>query len=602
MTISPDGRYLALAMPSGDQTGLQIVDIGNPEKGLVSTAAYRFPALQHVYRINWASNTRVVFETTREYDLVGDIQPRLTGTIYAMNADGSDAVVVHGNSKGYNPEYASVVDGLQDDPNHVLIYRRHYGKHEPEIVRLNIFNGDDEVIARSPFDGGGFVLDNGLVARVAYDYDGMDESMKFAWRSNAGEDWKTRRIPKEGGFVPRGFTRDGTLVVESYGSPLGYFGYEMETGKMFPLLTDETVEPGFNLTSFDERALIGATFNDGLPENRYFDESDPDVRIRRMIEKAFPGVNVRITSATRGGGKLIVSASADRMPTDYYLFDVATRRADFLLSSYEWLDPATLGIRKPVEFKARDGITIHGYLTLPPGAAAKNLPMVTIVHGGPHGIRDDWFFDYEAQLLATRGYAVLQINYRGSGGYGEAFQEAGWRNWGTRIQDDIEDGVLWAVAEGIADRNRLCIYGASFGGYSVLSQLTRQPDLFKCGFAFVGIYDLELMYDVGDVQYRDEGEAYLQRVIGTDKTELRAQSPIHFVDRIKADLYVAHGREDERAHVNHYLSLLDALDAADIPYQEMLKHKEAHGFHDMENRIELYTDLVEFIDRNIGAE
>lgn len=600
--ISPDGKHLAVAMPSGGQTGLQIIDISNPAKGFRSTAAYRFPKLEHVLRIHWASNKRVVFETTREYDVVGDIQPRLTGIIYAINADGSDKSVIFGTrQRVYQEEYAFVIDSLIESPDHVLVLERHYGKHSPKISRLNVNNGSLETIAASPFDDGGFVLDGNAFPRVAFKYDGMDESLHIAFRRDVNEEWKTRQVPKKGGFFPAGFTREGVFVVENLGEPLGLFRYDIESDDTSPLLTDDTVEAGGLLTSFDGRALIGATFHDGVPENRYFDADHPQTRIRQMLDRSFPGTHVRITSATTDERKLLLEVTADRLPTEYYLFDVDANRADFLMSSYQWLDPARLGVRQPVTFTSRDGVELHAYLTLPVGTEKpENLPLVTIVHGGPHGVRDTWYFDHEAQLLASRGYAVLQTNYRGSGGYGNAFGEAGWKRWGTRIQEDITDGVLWAIEQGIADKDRLCIYGASFGGYSVLSQLTREPDLYKCGFAFVGIYDLEHMLKVGDVPFYAEGEAFLQRVLGDDTASLRAQSPVHGVDRIKAGLYIAHGREDKRAHYSHFGILEKALKKADVPYESMVKHKEAHGFVDMDNRIELYTELVDFIDAHIG--
>lgn len=603
--ISPTGKYLAVAMPSGDQTGLQIIDISVPEKGFVSTAAFRFPKLEHVLNIHWVSDDRVAFETTRELDIVGDSVPRLTGMIYAINADGSGKMVVQGSRRGRTNEFGYVLDPLPDDPEHLLIYRSEYGKKPAEVVRISALDDPrDEVIATSPFatkfiGSDGFVLDSAGNVRIAWQPDPFDESLHFAYRKDNQSEWVIRNIKKEEAFSPIGFLADNkTLVIENFGRPLGYFALDLETFERKPLLTSNTVEASYPLMHKHE--LLGATFEDGRLENRFIDKTHRVAKLYELLGQAFEGLHVDITSLTRDGKRAVVAVSADRLPTDYYLFDTETSQANFLMASRQWLDPAYLSERQPVSFKARDGVTLHGYLTLPKGKEPKNLPLVTIVHGGPHGPRDGWLYDAEAQMLAGRGYAVLQTNFRGSGGYGADFLEMGWRNWGTRIQDDIADGVHWAVEQGIADKNRLCIYGASFGGYSVLAQLTRSPELFKCGFAFVGIYDLEMMYQVGDTQFYSEGEAVLDRYIGKDNEQLRAQSPIHFVDRIKAGLYVAHGREDQRAHVNHYLSLLKALDAANIPHKKMLKYKEGHGFYDLDNRVELYSELVDFIDAHIG--
>lgn len=605
--ISPDGRYLAVAMPSGDQTGLQILDVSDPKKGFRSTAAYRFQKLEHVMRIEWTSNDRVVFETTREFDLVGDSVPRLTGMIYAMNADGSNTMVIQGSRRGASGMFGTVVDPLPDDPQNVLIYRKEYGKKPSEIIRTGVFDErNEEILATSPFDAkyalmDGYVLDGELQVRVAYMPDGINETLKFAYRESNDSDWTIHTIPRNEAFQPIGFLPDNTtLVIASRQHPMGYFSLDPRTLERRPLLLDEAVEPSFGVRTFDGRNVIGAAFEDGRLVNRFIDSEHVDARVYQQLEAAFNGLHVEVTSATRDGKLAVVAVSGDRLPTDYYLFNAETKQANFLLASRQWLDPALLSERKPVSFKARDGLLLHGYLTLPRDKAVEKLPLVTVVHGGPHGPRDGWLYDYEAQLLASRGYAVLQTNFRGSGGYGSRFEEAGWRKWGTTIQDDIADGVNWAVQSGIADPERLCIYGASFGGYSVLAQLTRQPDLFKCGFAFVGVYDLEMLYEVGDVQWSREGEIFLERVVGRDTDELKAQSPINFVGAIKAPLYVAHGRNDERAHVNHYLSLLKALDSAKIPYKSMLKYHEGHGFYQMENRVELYSDLVDFIDEHIG--
>lgn len=605
--ISPTGKYLAVAMPDGDQTGLQIIDISDPEAGFKATAAYRFSRLEHVAQLYWSSDERVVFETTRETDLVGDSVPRMTGRIYAINADGSDKLVIQGSKRNWTGEFALVMDPLREDPDHVLIYRKHYGKTAAEIVRLATrADGESEILATTPFTSkyigeDGFVLDSALNVRVAWQRDPFDGSLHFAYRKNNQAEWSVREISRERSFTPVGFLPDDkSLVVQRNGKPLGYFVLDIDSMTYEPLLTDDTVIASYAIHNLNGRSVIGAAFEDGKLENRFIDKEHPDARLYRTLEQAFEGLHVRITSATRDNRLAVIAVSADRLPTDYYLFDARTNQASFLLASRQWLDPATLAVRKPVRFEARDGVMLHGYLTLPRGRKAENLPLVTIVHGGPHGIRHGSLFDFEAQLLASRGYAVLQTNFRGSGGYGQPFLEAGWRNWGRKIQDDIADGVNWAVEQGIADAERLCIYGASFGGYSVLAQLTRSPDLFKCGFAFVGIYDLEMMFDVGDVSYRADGEAYLERVLGTDPQELREQSPVHHVDQIEAALYVAHGREDVRAHVNHYLALLDALDAAGIEYEKMLKHQEGHGFYQMDNRVELYSELVDFIDRHIG--
>jgi acylaminoacyl-peptidase len=291
--------------------------------------------------------------------------------------------------------------------------------------------------------------------------------------------------------------------------------------------------------------------------------------------------------------------SSDKEPGALYLLDTQSGKLTELLRSMPWLNPSLLADREAIKLKARDGLDLYGYITLPKGKQTK-LPLIIIPHGGPHGIRDSWVFDREAQLFANRGYAVLQVNFRGSGGYGRQFLVSGFQKWHTTMQDDLTDAVNWAVAEGIADRNRLCIYGGSYGGYSALMSPIREPDLYKCAVGYVGVYDMPLMYGRGDVPARPEGRTYLERVIGTDENELRAMSPVYNLDKLKAALFLVHGEKDVRAHFQHYKELTAALDARGYAYEFLTKPKEGHGFFKEENNIELYTKMLTFFDKHIG--
>ena len=227
--------------------------------------------------------------------------------------------------------------------------------------------------------------------------------------------------------------------------------------------------------------------------------------------------------------------------------------------------------------------------------------MVMMVHGGPHGIRDYWRYDSEVQFLANRGYAVMQLNYRGSGGYGNDFLEAGFLKWGTTMQDDLTDGVEWAIKEGIADKEKLCIYGASYGGYAALMSSVREPDLYKCAIGYVGVYDVDSFTSVGNIPNYRAGAAYLNQVIPEDAATRKAFSPSKQVNKIKANLFLIHGKMDRQAHYKNFEILTKALDGIGKEYKAMVKDKEEHGFVEEENKIELYEEMIKFLDENIGA-
>ena len=308
-----------------------------------------------------------------------------------------------------------------------------------------------------------------------------------------------------------------------------------------------------------------------------------------------------ITSHTKDGKELVFRVSSDRNPGEYYLLD-RERKATFLLATREWIDPEQMAAMKPVSYAARDGLVIHGYLTLPPGSDGKNLPLVIHPHGGPFGPFDRWGFNAEVQLLASRGYAVLQPNFRGSGNHGRAFERMGYRQWGGTMQDDLTDATRWAIAQGIADPERICIYGASYGGYASAMGVAKEPDLYRCAVGYVGLYDLALWYREGDVKDSDFGVNYLKTAVGSDPKALANASPARLADRIRAPIFIAVGGEDERCPPEQSEALKRALEAKGRSFEWMLAPDEGHGFYKLSNNLELYTRMLAFLDRHIGPK
>jgi dipeptidyl aminopeptidase/acylaminoacyl peptidase len=282
------------------------------------------------------------------------------------------------------------------------------------------------------------------------------------------------------------------------------------------------------------------------------------------------------------------------------MLDLKKNKLRPLVNTRGWIKASEMAEMRPIKVTARDGVELHGYLTLPKGKDPKNLPLVVNPHGGPHGPRDSWGFNPEIQLMANRGYAVLQINFRGSGGYGIDFQKSGHMKWGREMQDDVTDATLWAVEQGYADKNRLCLYGGSYGGYATLQGLVREPDLYKCGIGYVGVYDLKKMRTCGDIVSRGGGgKDFLNRVIGKDDDELEANSPAYNTDKIKAKVFLAHGEDDVRVPMCQLNSLVDSLEKSGVEH-EVMTRDEGHGYHDPQNKIDFYTRLLSFLDENIG--
>jgi len=339
----------------------------------------------------------------------------------------------------------------------------------------------------------------------------------------------------------------------------------------------------------------------GLPHYEYISSSDNEtVKLHKSLRAAFKGQDIRITSHTSNGEEVIVFVYSSVNPGEYYLFNAKTNKAEFLFARNSWLNPQLLRPQQAVTITARDGLQLPSYLTLPDDSG-KPAPMVVMVHGGPHGVRDEWGYNADVQFLANRGYAVLQVNFRGSGGFGPSFESKGYGEWGGKMQDDITDATQWAVQQGHADAQRICIFGGSYGGYAALMGVAKEPDLYQCAIGYVGVYDLATMFEKGDIPDQRSGKGYLRKVLGTDEAVLNARSPVHLADNIKAKVLLAHGGNDERVPVAHARMMREALEQAGNPPEWLLYQREGHGFADVEHRIELYKQMEAFLDKNIGA-
>jgi dipeptidyl aminopeptidase/acylaminoacyl peptidase len=277
-------------------------------------------------------------------------------------------------------------------------------------------------------------------------------------------------------------------------------------------------------------------------------------------------------------------------------------KAELLFANMPRIEAEQMAERKPVTFKARDGLALSAYLTLPNNPGGNKLPMVLLPHGGPFGLYDEWHFDTDAQFLASRGYAVLQVNFRGSGGRGLGFEHAGYRQWGGKIMDDLADGVKWATARADIDAGRVCVYGASFGGYAALMLPVREPAMFKCSVGYAGRYDLVTKYDQKGIKGDTRLTNFLVTTMGDDPAVLAANSPTNLAAQIELPVLLVHGGNDKTTVLDQAEAMRDALVKAGRPPEWMLVDREGHGFYDSEHRKEFYQRLEAFLARHIGQK
>lgn len=421
-----------------------------------------------------------------------------------------------------------------------------------------------------------------------------------------GGDWALVNDEKRSGRseAALGFSADGQLAYllsEQPSGPDAIVSWNPATQERKVVLRDEVVDPARLIRSPGSTVPVGALFLGNTPHTRFFDESSDEARLYRSLEAAFPGRAVFITSSTRDGRRLLVETGSGSNPGEFYLYDRDRNQARFLMARSEWIDPESTASVRPVLLKARDGLELHGFLTVPHGSTGRDLPMVVVPHGGPIGIFDNGSFDHENQLLAAAGYAVLQINFRGSGNYGRAHSRAALEQWGRAMQDDVTDATRWAISEGIADARRICIYGASYGAYSAMMGAAREPGLYQCAAGYVGVYDLPLMFTGGDIQDRDSGMSYLREWLG-DPATLGAVSPVNLAERIRVPVFLAAGGQDKRAPIQHTERMEAALKRAGTPVESLYYKTEGHGFYTQAHRSEYYGKLLAFLSRSLGGK
>jgi len=611
--ISPDGRFLALTVQQGDTMSLAVLRIADMKVIRIT----RLTNGESVGGFYWVGPNRLMYTSVQNFGTYA--VPFGTGVWYAMDADGGrartliayNASAADGRSKMIHfDERFSMLDPLPDDESHALMQLNDVSDGgRNQVVSVDTLTGRRQVLAKAPRDDCEMVLDAARQPRYANCVETKDAALGYdehnqLYRLDDAGNWTRIEHPKgdDRHIGVLGTAADGRIYAEATDgkSPEAFGVLDPASDTFKTLYQDPAAGIHDLLYAADERTVVGVLTMAGAPHVEIVESAHPDVAVYAALSKAFPNELVDITSATRDGKKLVVSVSGDSDPGQLYLFDRDSGSVRFLMKRRPELDPAKMARVLPFSFKARDGQTLYGYLTMPNGKS-NGLPAIIHPHGGPIGVRDDWGFDWEAQLLANRGYLVVQLNFRGSGGYGKAFEDAGHGQWGRKMQDDLTDATHWVVEQGIADPHRICIYGASYGGYASLMGAAAEPSLYKCAVGYVGIYDLEMMYHEGDIRERDSGRRYLRRTIGTDPAELKARSPADLAERITAPVFLADGLKDVRAPHQQTDAMRAALKKAGRPPEVVIEEPaEMHGFYDEGANVNLYTKMLAFFDKYIG--
>jgi len=607
--LAPDGNHFAMIQSLHGRPAVVIYDV-NAAPGTMPKVISDQEAI--IVGIHWAKSDRLLMTVNMNQKAGGDTKVQSWYRTIGVDPDGKNMTVMfaHSTWRDLNYSNSQVVDYDLDDPTHVympLWVPNLDDDFTLNLYRIDVKTGDAERFASGRKDTNEWIMDGHghIVARIDQSQHPLTDHLKVMVK----DDWN-----EIGSYEATGGRSSGILGVTEDGAALVQMGFSSKTGtkavgrldmttdKQGPLFSNESYDVEYSLEDPWTGRVVGVAFADDKMEYFYFDPAME--RLQRGLEVAFPGLSVHAVSWDLAKDKLIVAVDGPRQPTAYYYLNRTTHEATQLASTYPDLNEADLGEMKPWPYKARDGLDIPAYLTLPPGKAPKNLPAVIMPHGGP-GARDMLGFDWMAQFFANRGYAVLQPNFRGSTGYGQKFKEAGFGQWGLKSQDDITDGVKKLIADGIADPKRICIVGASYGGYAALAGAAFTPDLYACAVSFAGVSDITklLRSDASDFGSDSWAVSEMNRSIGDrydDSKKLTATSPAKHADSIKCPVLLLHGAGDTTVRIEQSEEMRDALQQAHKSVEYVRFEGDSHYMLLADTRVRVLTETEAFLKKNIG--
>jgi len=582
--LSYSGSHLAYMEPYERRLNVVVRDLATGENRRVTHATER-----DIGGFLWVSDDRLVYVQ----DTGGDENFRL----YAVSPDGSNPL----DLTPFEGVKCALVDDLEDDENEILFQMN---KRVPEIFdayRTNVHTGEMRMVAENPGNIQQWITDHDGRLRLAVTTDGVNTSILFReteddeWREVATYDFKEAASPQL-------FTFDNKSIYVS--SNMGrdksaIFTFDLASGKEQELLFEHSeVDVGSLLYSKKRKVVTGASYETDRVGYHFFD--DHRAGIQSFLDERLAGYDNHLVSYSKDETRYIVYSGSDRSMGTYYLLDAERKELTKLFEISPWLDEQRMAEMQPIEYRTRDGLHVRGYLTVPAGVEPEGLPLIVNPHGGPWA-RDSWGFNPEIQFLANRGFAVLQMNFRGSTGFGRRFMESSFGQWGLTMQDDITDGVQWAIEQGIADPRRVAIYGGSYGGFAALSGLTKTPDLYACGISYVGVSNLFTWIEAVPPYWKPYLEMVYEMVghPERDDARFRETSPLFNVQRIRVPLFVAQGANDPRVRKEESDQIVDALRERGVDVEYLVKDNEGHGFHNEENRFDFYRALEGFLERHL---
>lgn len=595
--LSPDGNHLAARMTSQGKNWIAVYDLrlGFEEQRplLIEEGDYE------VTWLRWAGDQRLLFGI-RVIRTVNELEIPVTRAGSIDLATGRTTPLIGGN--GILGDDVIFVDPAG---SYVLLSSQDSLVDHPSVDRIDLATGRRSLVQSSRDGVWNWYADNQGVVRVGVDYG--DRRARLYYRSGAGQDLRridARPASRDGSAIDAiHFTAQadrGIIVTNEVNGRFGAYAFDFAANARGEAVFEH---PEVDVTAVligRSGEALGVSYED---DRRRVHWIDPDMqRLQAIADRALPGKVNEIRDRSADGNKVLIWSTAADDPGTYYLFDRTTRRMHGFANPYGRLVDYRFAPVQAVTYRSRDGLTVHAYLTLPPGRPERGLPLVVMPHGGPF-FRDSWEFDPHVQLLASRGYAVLQPQFRGSTGYGREFVERGFGQFGSGMIDDMEDGIDWLAGRGTADPARICIMGSSYGGYAAMWAPIRSPQRYRCAISLAGVSDLgaQLRYDyrsgIATRYFRD----WRRRVQGEDRNA-GAISPLQQVARLRVPLLIAHGEKDRRVPVSQSRNMVRALTRAGANVESVFYAEAGHGFTRPEDSGDYLRRVEAFLARHNPAD
>jgi dipeptidyl aminopeptidase/acylaminoacyl peptidase len=618
--ISPSGKYISFIRRDDEKNTLIVMDLAT----MKPTASVKYGEKGKTSKLNvcctkWVTDELLSYGTLRKRGT--EWGEGRQGNIHLLKADGSrnDRILTPlGNYENNSAKRGKLYSGwpsiesvLEDDPGQILLFLQSWDTNRPSLVTMKLSSGDMSNFRRLPeYTMGLWATSNLKTAKDSSDVDllvstttrkEMYMDVYYYYISDNGGDWTPLVFDLEGfsdTWTPHEindrFVFGEALKDDTPNSSTHVVRYDRSRG-----IWEDMLDIGFStlyeIETNDDGELSKVIFVDDKPRTLIFDEQDPTNKVLSYLMKSYEGFEVSVEGSTLDGDKTIFSIGSSGVPREYFLHDSDKKSVSFLIGATEVLADFTLSELEYFSYVNSEGVEIPGWFQ--PAKKGERSPLVVYIHGGPHGPFNPYAFNPRFHILNQLGYSVYAPNFRGSGGFGLNFQEAGYKRWGTGMIDDMQEGAKALVDAGLVDSSMICAFGGSYGGYGTAQSLTRHPDFYDCGVIIAGVFDLEEQIKRSDTGGFYSGREYMANVIGTDPAELQRQSPIKNLDKVRAPMLILHGTRDKRTPFKGAEQMVEALKGTDIDYEYKFYDKEGHGNRKMENRIDEWQRVSTFLQR-----